>query len=341
MIEEKSSIFVSTLGNYLSLKNGAVKVYCKETGKKNLVPLLNIGDIVITKGNEISANLIVECAERRIPISIVSATGKRLAGISFPESNRVVSRMGILEISRNENRRIEFSKSLLKAKINNYRIMMMKTSYGMSNESQKQKILKSIEKLRNLELSIVGSTSVLEIMGYEGSAAREYFGILPLLCSSAVGKRTRRPPLTSYDLVVSFFYGLAKNNYVSALEHYGLDPYVGIIHRSNPSRCSMALDLLEEMRWACDRLTITLFNKNILSANDDFITNKISGEVSFRNDSVRLKVMKEWIDYRGSKFKHYSKEEPVSLSEIPYRQVIALDKYATGVCAYYPWEIAL
>lgn len=340
MIDGKTSVFIASVGNALSAKNGSLKVYAQDSGKTSLVPLLNVSDIVITKGNSLSTGLMIECSERRIPISIVSETGRRLAGISASESNRVTSRTSLLDASRDVDRATDFATLVLGTKIHNYCTMVSKASYDITDRTRRQKLTEAIDVMKARELAMRDSQSVAEAMGHEGLAAKTYFECLPQLCSSAQGKRTKRPPLTPYDLVVSMLYGLAKNSYVAALEHYGLDPYVGIIHKSNPSRHSMALDLMEEMRWACDRLAITLFNKGVVS-DRDFVTNPISGEVAFSEDDVRVAVMKEWIAHRGRKVKHYSKDDMVPLSEIPYRQVVALDKYASGVCSYYPWVVSL
>ena len=49
--------------------------------------------------------------------------------------------------------------------------------------------------------------------------------------------------------MLSFAYSLLTHDCAAALESVGLDSYVGFLHRDRPGRNSLALDLMEELRW--------------------------------------------------------------------------------------------
>ncbi len=99
-------------------------------------------------------------------------------------------------------------------------------------------------------------------MGFEGSAAKIYFGVFDHLILQQredffFKERTRRPPLDNMNSLLSFLYTLLTNEVASALEAVGLDPYVGFLHQDRPGRPSLALDLMEELRPVfADRLAL-------------------------------------------------------------------------------------
>lgn len=89
-----------------------------------------------------------------------------------------------------------------------------------------------------------------EIMGYEGSASREYFRTWRHLLGELWGfsGRQRRPPPDPVNAMLSFGYTLLAHEAVAALETAGLDPAVGFLHQARWGRPNLALDLMEEFR---------------------------------------------------------------------------------------------
>jgi len=78
-------------------------------------------------------------------------------------------------------------------------------------------------------------------MGFEGSAAKIYFGVFDQLILQqrddfTFRERSRRPPLDNMNSLISFLYTLLTNDVASALEVVGLDPYVGFLHQDRPGR---------------------------------------------------------------------------------------------------------
>jgi CRISPR-associated protein Cas1 len=92
------------------------------------------------------------------------------------------------------------------------------------------------------------SRSLNEVLGVEGSAARDYFQGLDLLAPGVAPGRTRRPPQDPANCVLSFGYGMLRVAVQGALEQVGLDPYLGYLHGIRPGKPALALDLMEEFR---------------------------------------------------------------------------------------------
>jgi CRISPR-associated protein Cas1 len=116
--------------------------------------------------------------------------------------------------------------------------------------------------LRRLEFI----TSVDEIRGIEGESARVYFEVFENCIRQQkehfdFQKRSRRPPRSRTNALISFLYSLLTNDCISALQTAGLDPYVGYLHCDRPGRPSLALDLVEEFRAFGDRIVLTMINR--------------------------------------------------------------------------------
>ena len=74
--------------------------------------------------------------------------------------------------------------------------------------------------------------------------------------------RSRRPPLDPVNALLSFAYGMLRNDCIAALTAAGLDPDVGFLHVDRPGRPGLALDLMEEFRTlVADRLILALINR--------------------------------------------------------------------------------
>jgi CRISPR-associated protein Cas1 len=92
------------------------------------------------------------------------------------------------------------------------------------------------------------------LLGIEGTGARLYFerfgGLLrgEEAATFAFDERNRRPPRDPVNALLSFVYAMLAKDAVTALLAAGLDPYVGLFHRSGFGRPALALDLMEEMR---------------------------------------------------------------------------------------------
>ena len=85
--------------------------------------------------------------------------------------------------------------------------------------------------------------------------------------------RNRRPCLDPINALLSFGYSLLLRDAVSACLTVGLDPYLGVLHRSRYGRPSLALDLMEEFRpLVVDSVVISLLNRNQATGSSFRIT---------------------------------------------------------------------
>jgi CRISP-associated protein Cas1 len=140
----------------------------------------------------------------------------------------------------------ELAKAFVDGKIANMRVALLRAGRrGPSTE------LASIaETLAVTRLVLADTSSLEEVLGYEGTATREYFRAWRMVIGPDWGftARERRPPPDPVNAMLSFGYTLLTHEAVSALGIAGLDPAVGFMHQARWGRPSLALDLMEEFR---------------------------------------------------------------------------------------------
>ncbi len=96
--------------------------------------------------------------------------------------------------------------------------------------------------------------SLDSLRGFEGAAARAYFGGLTGVMPPAMQftGRNRRPPRDPVNACLSLGYTLLHTLAVQACGVAGLDPLLGFYHRPAFGRESLASDLIEPLRPAVD-----------------------------------------------------------------------------------------
>ena len=134
--------------------------------------------------------------------------------------------------------------------------------------------------------------------------------------------------------MLSFAYSLLGNEYASALESVGLDPYAGYLHTLRPGRASLSLDMIEELRpILADRFVLTLINKKIVTGKNFSV--KENGAV-LMDDELRKKVLTEWQNKKKEIITHPYLKEKVEWGMVPYIQAMLLARYLRGDLDGYP-----
>ena len=127
--------------------------------------------------------------------------------------------------------------------------------------------------LRSLASAAREATTIPELLGIEGTAARIYFEnfdrmivpSLPFGSEFLSHGRARRPPPDPVNAVLGFCYALLTKDLVATLVGVGLDPYLGVLHRSRYGRPALAFDLAEEFRaLIAESVTVQCFNNGEL-----------------------------------------------------------------------------
>lgn len=116
------------------------------------------------------------------------------------------------------------------------------------------------------------TTSIDELLGFEGSAAKCYFSCYSKLFSDlgfSFEGRSSRPPKDPVNALLSYGYSVLHRNIIGAIERHGLNPYFGFMHKLSRGHAALASDLIEDYRaFIVDRSVISFVRSGDVSSAD-------------------------------------------------------------------------
>ena len=237
----------------------------------------------------------------------------RYRGSFVPERN-TIAEIRRRQYALSEKAGLEIAKSIIRAKVRNSRTFL------------RRKDVTDHQRLVELEKIIPNARDLDYLRGLEGEAAEVYFNLLNrcLIEGWTFERRTRKPPEDHINALLSLTYTMMKNEVLSALRQYNLDPFLGILHADRHGRPALALDLLEEFRPIfCDAFALRLINKSILK-RDDFQTDNHLKDYAFKI------YLDKFDDYMKEEFIHPRFEYTVTRRKAVRIQAILLRKAITG-----------
>lgn len=331
-------LYVTTPESYLSLE-GETVVITKDDDTSMRLPLHNLRDIVCFNYPGVSPALMGACADRCIGLCFLRPSGRFLARVNGRQQGNVLLRKKQYTVSEDKTARVPIATSFLLGKIANCRVVIERARRDHAILVDTDALGKVSDWLKETLKAVQTCTTTGELMGFEGSAAKMYFGIFDQLILQqqddfVFKQRSRRPPLDKMNSVLSYLYTLLTYDVASALEGVGLDPYVGFLHRDRPGRPSLALDLMEELRPVfADRLALTLVNRKQIKGKG--FVHKESGGV-LMDDDTRREVITAWQERKKEEITHPYLEERIPFGLIPHVQAMLLARHLRGDLDAYP-----
>lgn len=331
-------LYITTPDTYLSL-DGENIVIKKDEHTSTRLPLHNLENIVCFNWQGASPALMGACAERGIGLAFLSPNGRFLGRVSGKIHGNVLLRKKQYRLSEEETHCVPIASSFLIGKVYNSRKVIERALRDHALLVDKVALSKASSFLKEILSTLVTCKHIPELMAFEGSAAKIYFGVFDQLILQQKDdfrfvERSRRPPLDNMNSLLSFLYTLLTNEVVSALETVGLDPYVGFLHTERPGRPSLALDMMEELRPVfADRLALSLVNRRQVSAKG--FTQKESGGI-LMDDETRKTVITAWQERKKEEIEHPYLKERIPFGLIPHVQALLLARHLRGDLDAYP-----
>ena len=263
------------------------------------LPLLD--QILVVGQMQLTTQLIRACLRRGIPIAYLSSSGHCLGRIQPLEGGyrHRARRQGELS----QERRLALARILVGGKIANSRVLLQR----FTRRNGRPAVESCLRRLGQLQTLISRAACPNHLRGLEGSAAALYFRSLGgLLEGDGFGfaVRSRRPPLTPFDALCGFGYGVLWNALLLRAELRGLDPYNGVLHVGSPRHAALVSDLIEPLRtFLVDPFHGQLIRAGKLSASDHF---QPYGGGVYLNDSGRRLWLRAWSAFMA---------EPIQLGE--------------------------
>ncbi|GAB4460367.1 MAG: type I-C CRISPR-associated endonuclease Cas1c [Anaerolineales bacterium] len=331
-------LYITTPETYLSL-DGENVVIQKDEHTSTRLPLHNIENIVCFNWQGASPALMGACAERNIGLTFLAPSGRFLARVTGRVKGNVLLRRKQFEVAEKEAQSVPIAASFLLGKLSNCRKVIERALRDHAMLVNVEALSGASAFLKETLKVIPACQSTADLMGFEGSAAKVYFGVFDHLILQQkeefyFKERNRRPPLDNMNALLSFLYTLLANECASALETVGLDPFVGFLHADRPGRPSLALDLMEELRPVmADRLALSLVNRRQITGKG--FTKKESGGI-LMDDETRKAVITAWQERKKEEIVHPYLNERIPFGLIPHIQAMLLARHLRGDLDAYP-----
>lgn len=186
--------------------------------------------------------------KNQIPVVYLTQGGSFYGRVVYQDGKNVFLRQKQFRLLDDKKKSLGIAKAIVTGKIKNQLTFMQRIKRSRGSKTEFESAVKAVKAV--LE-DIDKCSSVDSLRGIEGNAAKQYFSAFDcnLIPNWAVfGKRTRNPPESNVNAVLSLLYSLLAHYVTSAIESQGLDTMAGCLHELNYGRDVLAFDLMEEFR---------------------------------------------------------------------------------------------
>ena len=219
---------------------------------------------------QISTQAVQELCQKEKPICYFSQGGWFYGVTSGLNTKNVLLRQAQFRLTGEDWFCQRIARRLVAGKIRNQRTMLLRNHLEPPRWE--------LRELKRLAESSETASSLQELLGLEGLAARLYFGLFSGMLKRD-GKRdgesgfrfdfrarNRRPPRDPVNAMLSLGYSLLTKDLTVACYAVGFDPMVGFYHQLRHGRPALALDLMEPLRpLIADSAVLSAINTQMVS----------------------------------------------------------------------------
>jgi len=314
---DESVVYVTKQGTQVRTDEGRIVVWnvdAEEDEPKVLAsyPKEKLDTINVFGGVNFSTPFVAEANKHGIVLNYFTQNGK-YRGSFVPEKN-TIAEVRRAQYALSTDAELDVARAMIKGKIRNQRTLLSR------------KGVTGTDILKDLGIRIENTQTKDDLRGTEGEAAERYFDHLDetLIDGWTFEKRTKRPPEDHINSLLSLTYVFMKNEVLSALRQYNLDPFLGVLHADRHGRPSLARDLQEEFRPIfCDALVTRLINRGTITHDDFNKDNRLS-------DDAFKRYLSKFDEFMQEEFTHPHFEYSVTRRKAVRQQAILLRKAITG-----------
>jgi CRISPR-associated protein Cas1 len=301
-----NTLYITTQNAYLRRDHLTLKVII-DRQLKLTVPLHHLDGVVCFGRVRLSTGIYQAAGEHALAISMLSEQGEFLARIEPPLTGNVLLRRQQYRLADDPVGCLKIARPIIAAKVQNARNTLLRAARDRDAGDAAERLRRAATQMAAVLEQLATAPDLDTARGIEGSTARSYFEVFRDMVLSTdeafqFDGRSRRPPLSPVNALLSFVYAIIRHDCESALQAVGLDPAVGYLHADRPGRPSLALDLMEEFRTlVADRLVLTLINRRQVTASG-FTTNP--GGAVVINDATRRTVLTTYQQRKREEVQH-------------------------------------
>ena len=301
-------------------------------GEKKFMPIKNVGEIYVFGELSLNKRLLEFLSSNKITIHFFNYYGYYV-GSFYPREHYNSGYIILKQVEHylDYKKRLCLATKFVKgAIINMVKVLKYYSVRGKPTEN-------SIEALESALSGILTATKVEELMAIEGNARKEYYRAFDDIIEDPVYRfegRTKRPPRTKLDSLISFGNSLLYTTTLSEIYKTHLDPRIGFLHTTNFRKFSLNLDVAEVFKPVIvDRVIFTLLNRRMLDKSD--FMEQFGG--IFLNDKGRNTFISEYENKLRSTIRHKGLKRNASYRRLIRLELYKIEKHLIGEKEYVPF----
>ncbi len=331
--DDRLAVYVQGQGFSVGLKGETLEI--RDKGKVvDEARLLDTSQLNLFGNVQLSAQALRELVSRDIVVTHLSYGGWLAAVTTPPPHKNIELRRRQFQTADDPVLCLRLARAFTAGKIRNCRTLLRRNARELPGGV----LHRLAESRRRAERAVM----IEQLLGIEGTAAREYFGNLARMFKPAEDaqapafeftERNRRPPRDPVNALLSFLYTMLVKDMVATLVGVGFDPYLGFYHQPKYGRPALALDLMEEFRpLVADSVAVGMINNGELRRSD-FIER--AGAVAL-TDSGRRRVIEAYERRMDTLVTHPKFGYAISYRRVFEVQARLLGRFLTREIPAYP-----
>ena len=325
----KETIYVFSNGE---LKRQANTLYFEGEKGRKYIPVENVSGLMIFGEVTINKKLMEFVSRNEILLHFFNYYGYYV-GTYYPREHYNSGFMILKQAAHymDEERRLSLAMKFVEGASAN---MLRVLKYYNARDSE---LDASIEEIEGLQAKIAVQKGVEELMAIEGNIRDRYYAAFNGIIKDddfSFDKRTRRPPKSKLNALISFGNSLLYVAVLSEIYKTHLDPRIGFLHTTNFRRFTLNLDVAEVFKpIVVDRAIFSMLNKQMLRENH-FMKEL---EKVYLNEKGREIFVREFEDKLKATIKHEKLKRNVSYRRLIRMELYKMEKHLMGEDEYKPF----
>ncbi|WP_119157600.1 CRISPR-associated endonuclease Cas1 [Caldimonas tepidiphila] len=238
------TLYVGEPGCWLTREHDRVVVSRRHEVRAS-IPLGQLDQIAVMENAMVSTSLLRHCAERRVSVAFGGSGGELLTLDRGTLAERRLLQAQWAAQGHGELNLL-LARRFVEGKLHNSRTVLRRFTRREGREAV-EPLLQAIEQAQQ---RLATATTLDQVRGLEGAAARAYFQALKALLPEGIHfpGRQRRPPRDPVNVTLSFGYAVLAHNLHTLVRLEGLNAHLGHLHAAAAGSLALVSDLMEEFR---------------------------------------------------------------------------------------------
>lgn len=265
------TVYLTQHGMKVNKKGGRFIVTVKDVEVQS-IPGLYVDNIVVMATVQLTHAVLMDILERGGTVTYMSGTGeiKGTLGIDVQQGKQVLEQAAA---NLDATKRVRVASGIVMRKIQAQKELLQKYNKSLRSDV----ISSTVERLKYYITKAQTAESVNQLLGIEGTSAKEYYDCYTELLKNtdfAWNGRNRRPPRDPVNALLSFAYTMLEREVKLAIMQSGLTTGIGFLHGVNDYKDGFVYDVMEPFRsMAAERFVFRCINRKIIKADEFDLVN--------------------------------------------------------------------